>query len=149
MSHENVDVFQRFIDAWQVNVDVLRRFIDAFNGRDLIALLDCSDPDIEVASGRVLIGTPTYCGHEGMGQLFRDVAIAWEELRSEPCENVVAVGGDALVVVADTVGKGKTTGAPFVAHSMAAHFQFIHGKVARCEFFANEQEALEAAGLRE
>ena len=53
------------IAAWQQNVDALRRFNDAFNGRDLAALLSSCDPDIEVASGRVLMGAPTYRGHWG------------------------------------------------------------------------------------
>jgi len=47
-------------------VDAVRRFNDAFNGRDLAALLSSCDPDIEVASGRVLMGSPTYRGQSGM-----------------------------------------------------------------------------------
>ncbi len=60
----------------------------------------------------------------------------------------MTVGDDALVVVGDAVGKGKTTGVPFVAHDMAVHLKFAHGKVLRCEFFTSERDAREAAGLR-
>src|ERR1700752_1681802 len=148
MSRENIDAFQDFIEAWQQNVDALRLFNDAFNGRDLAALLSSCDPDIEVASGRVLMGAPTYRGHSGMEQWLRDVAVAWEELRVEP-NHLTAIGDDALVGVGASVGMGKTAGVPFVTHHMAVHLEFAHGKVRRCEFFASEREALEAAGLRE
>jgi hypothetical protein len=65
MSGEKGDAFQEFIEVWQQNVDALRRFTDAFNGRDLAALLSSCDPNIEVASGRVLMGAPTYRGPRG------------------------------------------------------------------------------------
>jgi hypothetical protein len=32
---------------------------------------------------------------------------------------------------------------------VAVHLRFTHERVVRCEFFPNEQEALESAGLRE
>jgi ketosteroid isomerase-like protein len=101
-------------------VDLLRRYTDALNSRDLAAFLSCCDPDIEIASGGVLIGTPTYRGHSGIEELFRDIAVTWEELRSES-HKVVAVG-DALVIVGEAVGEGKTAGIPFAAQPMAAHF---------------------------
>jgi hypothetical protein len=62
MSKENVEVFRQFIDTWQKNVAALRLFTDAFHRRDLDALLSCCDPDIEIGSGGVLIGTPVYRG---------------------------------------------------------------------------------------
>jgi hypothetical protein len=61
----------------------------------------------------------------------------------------MAVGDDALVVVGDAFGVGKTTGVPVATHDAAVYLKFAHGKVLRCEFFANERDALEAAGLRE
>ena len=76
------------------------------------------------------------------------MAVAWEKLRVEP-RHLTAIGDDALVVVGDSVGMGKTAGVPFVTHHMAVHLEFAHGKVLRCEFFASERDALEAAGLSE
>jgi ketosteroid isomerase-like protein len=147
-SREGVDVLRQFIDTWQRNIDVLRLFVDAFNRRDLPALLSSCDPDIEIVSGGVLIGTPMYRGQRGIEQWFRDMAVAWEELRSE-ARGITAVGENSLVVLGDSYGKGKTAGVPFEVHDMAVHFKFLYARVARCEFFANEREALEAAGLRE
>jgi ketosteroid isomerase-like protein len=146
MSQENVDVLSQFIDAWQKNIDTLRRFSDAFNRRDLAALMSCCDNDVVIATA-VLIDAPIYRGQRGIEQWFRDVAVAWEDLRAE-ARRVIAVG-DGLVVVGDAFGTGQTAGVPFESREMATYFKFAHGKVARCEFFANEREALEAAGLRE
>jgi ketosteroid isomerase-like protein len=109
MSKENVEVFRQFIDTWQKNVAALRLFTDAFHRRDLDALLSCCDPDIEIGSGGVLIGTPVYRGHAGLEHWLRDVAVAWEELRNEP-RHLMAVGDDALVVVGDAFGWERRRG---------------------------------------
>jgi ketosteroid isomerase-like protein len=95
----------------QENQQVLQRFTDAFNRRDVPVFLKCCDLEIEIEGGRVLIGTPTYRGRDGVEQLFRDMAVAWEELRLER-RDVVAGGDAAFVVAGDVSGKGKTTGAP-------------------------------------
>ena len=129
------------------NVELAYRASDAFNRRDISAFIALCDPDIEIESGRVLIGTPTYQGHEGVERLFRDMTVAWEELRGEP-HDVVSVASDEVVVVAESHGKGKTTGASFAASTFAL-MKFAQGKVVRCEFFPDKEEALEAAGLRE
>jgi ketosteroid isomerase-like protein len=131
----------------QENVEVLRRFIDASSRRDLSVALSCCDPDIELAFGRVLIGTPTYRGHRGIERWFRDMTAAWEELQGEVVD-VVAVDRNEVVVVTEGSGRGKTTGAPFATHS-AVHAVFSHGKLVRGEAFATKDEALEAAGLSE
>jgi ketosteroid isomerase-like protein len=129
------------------NLEVLRQLTDAFNGRDVPVFLNCCDPDIEIEAGRVLIGTPTYLGHRGVEQLFRDMTVAWEELRAEAAE--VKAIGDAFVVRGEVSGQGKTAGVPFATSRMAAYVKFRGAKMVRCEFFPNEQEALKAAGLSE
>jgi hypothetical protein len=62
--------------------------------------------------------------------------------------NIVASDPEAFIVVAEASGKGKTTGASFETRR-AAHIKLSRGKVQRCEFFASERDALEAAGLSE
>jgi ketosteroid isomerase-like protein len=130
----------------QKNIDCLAGFFDAFNRRDLPALLKCCDVDIAADYRGILIGTPTYRGHAGIEQLFRDMAAAWEELRSDRME-VIADGGDDLVLVGEAVGRGRTTGAPFVAQG-ALHVRFTRGKVVGMRGFRTEREAFEAAGIR-
>jgi ketosteroid isomerase-like protein len=126
---------------------LLRRFSDAFNRHDLDAFLRCCDQEVEIVSGGVLIGTPTYRGREGVEQFFRDTAVAWEELQLE-ARDVVPIGADTLVIVGEAYGKGKTTGVPF-RERRAALIRFAGGRVARLEFFATERDALEAAGASE
>jgi hypothetical protein len=45
-------------------------------------------------------------------------------------------------------GRGKGSGVP-VTRSFVTLYTVIDGKIARCTLFGSEQEALEAAGLRE
>ena len=129
------------------NVEIVRRFIDASNRRDLTAFWSLCDPDIEIESDRVLIGTPTYRGQAGIERWFRDMAAAWEEFRTEVLE-IVGVGSNEVVFIGRGSGKGKTTGAP-VAADAAVFIELADGKVAHVEFFATKEEALDAAGLRE
>ena len=131
----------------QESIEVLERIRDAFNRRDLPAFLSCCDPDIEVVSDSALIGAPTYCGHAGMEQFFRDMAVAWEELRGD-IHDVEALGNDTFVVISESAGRGKTSGAPFTIDS-ASHVTLRHGKLARWEFFASKEDAIKAAGLSE
>jgi len=129
------------------NVEIVRRFTDASNRRDLTAFWSLCDPDIEIESDRVLIGTPTYRGQAGIERWFRDMAAAWEEFRTEVLE-IVAVGNNGVVFIGRGSGRGKTTGAP-VAPDAAVFIGLADGKVAPVEFFATKEEALEAAGLSE
>jgi ketosteroid isomerase-like protein len=129
------------------NLERLRQVTDAFNRRDLAAFLSCCDPNVEIVSSRVLIGAPTYRGREAVERFFRDMAVAWEELRVEP-RDILPAGPEAFVVVAEASGKGKTSRASLESRR-AAHIELSQGKAQRCEFFASEQDALEAAGLSE
>jgi ketosteroid isomerase-like protein len=129
------------------NIAILRRFADAANRRDLTALLSCCDPDIEIHSSRLLLGTPVYRGHAGIERWFRDMAAAWEDLQGELVE-VVAVGPNELVVLGKGTGRGKTTGAPFVSENPML-VKFRSGRVAHVEWFSTKEDAVEAAGLSE
>jgi hypothetical protein len=60
----------------QENADVLRRAVDAYNRRDLEALCEELDPDVEwrPALPVLLAASATaYRGHEGMAEMFRDL----------------------------------------------------------------------------
>jgi ketosteroid isomerase-like protein len=129
------------------NVEIVRRFMDASNRRDLATLLSLCDPDIEIETGRLLMGTPTYRGQAGIERYFRDMAAAWKEFQAEVLE-IVAVGSNEVVFVGRGSGSGKTTGAP-VSADAALSIEFANGKIARVEFFPTKEEALEAAGLSE
>jgi ketosteroid isomerase-like protein len=70
------------------NVEAMRRAIDAFNRRDIDALLEDVDPEIEwhPLLQVLLGGEATDRGHEGARQLYRDIDEAFTELHSEQLE---------------------------------------------------------------
>jgi ketosteroid isomerase-like protein len=128
------------------NVELVRRAFEAFTRRDLEAVLEIVDPDVEFFAPTGSIagrGTP-YRGYEGMRQYFDDVARIWEELEVIPHEyrevnnHVVALGRvygrglDGLLVDSPTGWVCKIE----------------NGKIVRGEVFTSRQEALDAVGLQ-
>jgi ketosteroid isomerase-like protein len=79
---------------------LVRRLFDAFAARDLAALLDIVDPEMEFfgPTATVLNEGRCYRGHEGMRRYFRDAEALWEKLELDPQElrvignHVVALG---------------------------------------------------------
>jgi ketosteroid isomerase-like protein len=63
-------------------------------------------------------------------------------------ERLTDLGSGAVLAAASETGRGKGSGAP-VDRSFAALYTVIDGKIARITMFRTEQDALEAAGLRE
>jgi len=70
------------------DVQLVEQVFAAFAARDVDALIELADPQVEffamtaAEAGR----TTPYRGHEGLRRYFRDVAEVWEELRLVPTE---------------------------------------------------------------
>jgi hypothetical protein len=79
----------------QENVETVRRLIEAFNRRDFDAMLETSDPEIEVVT---LIGG-TYRGHTGWRQIIDQ---AMEEVPGFQLvlEDLIDVGDKVVAVTA-------------------------------------------------
>jgi len=58
------------------------------------------------------------------------------------------LGSGAVLALLTEEGRGKISGVP-VRQSFAALYTVIDGKIARVTFFPSEDQALEAAGLRD
>jgi ketosteroid isomerase-like protein len=128
----------------QENVEALRRGIAAFNRGEFEVFVETADPEIRVTTE--LIGTPKYRGREGVRQMLRDMAAAWESWKMEPVEFVER--GDKVLMGIHATARGRTSGASVEAR----HFyvvDFRHGKAVRLQGFSERSEALEAAGLEE
>lgn len=67
---------------------VIERAYRAFAARDVGALRDLADPDIEIraVTGALVHGGEPYRGLEGVGQYMRDVGDVWDELELIPSE---------------------------------------------------------------
>ena len=128
----------------QEPADVVRAAEAAFNQREVDAFVALVEPEVEWEAG--LPGTPTYRGHEGVRQMFRDVETSWEDWEVQA--TLEAHLGDAMVVEWKMRGRGRTTGVPVEGRQFVA-VELRDGLASRLCAFQTVDEALEAVGLRE
>jgi ketosteroid isomerase-like protein len=133
----------------QENVEAFKRGLDALNRRDLKALLEVLDPEVELhpAEPALLGGEATvYRGHEGAREEFRDVYEAFAELQIEISE--IRDLDDRIVAIGRIRARGRGSGAE-TESPWAYLVQFKNGKAIRGRSYLDPKGALEAAGLQE
>jgi ketosteroid isomerase-like protein len=133
----------------QENVEIVREHIDAFRRQDdAPRTLSPLDPFVVLDMSRVrgLDVTVAY-GHEEVTQTIRHYIGAFEDYEYD-VERLTDLGSGAVLALVTEKGRGKSSGVP-VRQSFAALYTVIDGKIARVTLFPNEDQALEAAGLRE
>ncbi|MFL5892516.1 MAG: nuclear transport factor 2 family protein [Solirubrobacterales bacterium] len=140
MSQENVEFLEGlFAGAKEMDKQTL---LDALP--ELIA--QTCDPQIEWIEDPRRADRRVYRGHEGVRESFERWLENFEEYGFE-VERMVD-GGDKILVYAREEGRGSLSGG-IVSQRIYAVYTFRNGKVARYQEFYEEQDALEAAGLRE
>jgi ketosteroid isomerase-like protein len=130
------------------NVEAFKRGIDAVNRRDIEALLDVLDPEVEWHPARPPRSPPplAYRGHEGVREFFRELYEDLAEIHAEYSDSRDL--GDRIVVIGNLRTRGKGSGA--VTESPIGWLvEFKDGQVIRIDDYLDPTEALEAAGLRE
>jgi hypothetical protein len=128
----------------QENVEIVRRVIEAFAARDIEALLDLHDPDVEIIVLRSAIEGP-YRGHDGLRRMATE-AFKTADLQLH-IEEIRDCGDDRILVLGHQHG---TVGEVPFDHVLAEVFEIDEGgKVRRAQAFATIDQALEAAGLSE
>jgi ketosteroid isomerase-like protein len=131
----------------QANVETLGQALDAFNRRDKAAWLAVIDPEAENFPPREWPENAPIRGPESIWDFYVEAVNAWEEGEFEWGEFIDA--GEEMVVANQLRHmRGKTSGAA-VEWSYWVVFEFRDRKVARTRWFAERDEALEAAGLPE
>jgi ketosteroid isomerase-like protein len=133
----------------QENVDSHRRFIHAYNRRDLEAMLQELDPEVEwhpAILAPVEREATVYRGHEGVRQWVRDLDEVFDEIDVRPSE--IHDLGDQVVWVGEIRMRGRGSGA-WTESPMASVSEIRNGKVIRVRTYLDPTKALEAAGLRE
>ena len=128
------------------NVEVYKRAVDATNRRDLDALLDEFDPDLEWHSALVGMGTQVYRGKQGVREMFRDADENFTGMVVEFPE--VRDLGDRVLALGRLRVLGHESGVQ-AEGSFNQVVDFKNGKLIRIRSFLDRQEALEAAGLSE
>lgn len=127
------------------NVEILRRGFEALNRDGVDGLLELIHPEFEATVPPELSVEPdTYRGHEGMMRYFAAFEGAMQDVRFEAEEMIDA--GDQVFVAMRLTAKGEGTGIEVqqVAYQV---WTIRDGKALRVEAFAEESDALEAAGL--
>ena len=128
------------------NVEAYKRAVEAANRRDLEALLEDLDPEVEWYPQVVGLGSEVYRGAEGIRELFADM----EETIPDAFFEVFEIRdlGDRLLSFGRLRAHGSESGAPTeVPFNQLIHFR--DGKATVLRTFLDPKEALEAAGLEE
>jgi uncharacterized protein len=126
------------------NVELLKRGYEAFNRRDLDAVFDLLDPDIEFVTDERVPFAGTYRGHEEMRRLLRDQEEVFGQLTMEPYEFFET--GDRVVAFVRQRARGQASGAE-VEITIGHLWTIRNGKAVRWQGFPEREKALEAAGL--
>jgi ketosteroid isomerase-like protein len=131
------------------NVEAFKRGIEAYNRRDVDALLEVIEPEVEWrgALQASLEGeAPAYRGHAGVRQWVRDIDDALTDTHLEFTE--IRDLGDRLVATGRLRGRGAESGAA-VESPFGLLINYRGDKAIRVLSFLDPEEALEAAGLSE
>jgi uncharacterized protein len=133
----------------QENVEAFKRAIDAYNRRDIDAVLEEIDPEVEwLGAVQTLVEgkAKVYRGHAGVRQWVRDIDETLADIRLEFFE--IRDLGDRLVASGRLRARGKASGAE-TESPFACVVDSKNGKATRVLSFLDPNEALEAAGLSE
>jgi ketosteroid isomerase-like protein len=133
----------------QENVQAHERGVAAINRKDIEALLEELDPEVEWHDvfHQMLGGDASvYRGHEGVRELFRDLYEVLAELHGEYSD--IRDLGNRVVAIGQIHTRGKESGAG-TESDLAAIVDFKRDKAIRVRTYLDPKEALEAAGLSE
>jgi ketosteroid isomerase-like protein len=129
------------------NIEAVRRGYEALNRRDIDAWLEGFHADVETHDLPTIPDAPVRRGHDDLRKWVEMMGDVWtEESHYEPEEFTAA--GDFVLVAVRAHAWGRGSGAP-VELSFFQVFEMHDGKVQRCWAYFDEEQALEAAGLRE
>jgi uncharacterized protein len=127
------------------NVEIVRWAYDKFNQGDLDAAVVHVAPDAEYIPSEVFPETEIRRGPEEVKGFLHWLLDQFEDARLDAHEFVDA--GDNKVFVSMTIrGRGRLSGAE-VDWDVWHVWEVRAGKVARCQAFLNQDQALAAAGL--
>jgi ketosteroid isomerase-like protein len=134
----------------QENVEVARGAYQAFNGvfsaGDIPGWLAFYTPDAELHDPADLPDAGVHRGHEELRKWAEQLNEVAEDLRVEHERFIEA--GEFVVVTVRISAKGREGGVLTEMNTFHV-LEFSDGRISRVRFYLTEDEALEAAGLRE
>jgi uncharacterized protein len=132
----------------QENMEIVRRFYEAWNRSDEETQIEAFAPEIEFRTAGLAspVGLDAvYYGHAGLRKFTQEFRESWEQLFADP-ERIVE-RGEQVVVLVRLRGKGRD--GIEVERPFAHVWTMRGGRAVRIDGFADQQKALEAAGLSE
>ena len=133
----------------QENVEAFKRFADANNRRDVEALLDELDADVEWHSAVLssLGGEETvHRGHDGVREMLRDLYEAFSEFQVEFSD--IRDRGDRIVAIGRWITRGEESGVE-VTPPLASVVDFRNGKAIRVKSYLDPEDALVDSAMQE
>ena len=127
------------------NVDRAYRVLDAVNTRDLGALLELMDENVESVS-RIVAMEGGLHGHDGVRRWWKSWFDAFPDYQLEVVE--MRDRGDFVVATLRAVGHGAGSDLPFEDNIFQAS-RWLDGRCIWWQVFTSQVEALEAGGLSE
>jgi uncharacterized protein len=130
----------------QENVDLARRGYEAFARRDLDAVFELFDPEIEAHDPPEMPDAAIHRGREAVRRDWEHTYELFEDFTVE-IEKLIDCGDDVVVFLLYR-GRGTESGAEVEA-SMANVWTVRDGKAIRLRQFLDRAKALESVGLSE
>ena len=130
----------------QENVELYRQGIDAFNRRDLDAFLALAHPDVVGVSRVLAIEGGSYRGYEGTREWWSNLLDVFPDFKIE----VISVRDAGQLTVSELRNRAQgEENAASLEEFIWQISEWRDGRVVRWQMYGSEQDALEAAGLRE
>jgi len=131
------------------NVEIVRRGFEAANRRDVGAMIELLDPEIEWHSALLMSlegEAAVYRGHEGIRTFFGDLDELFDRVHAEYPE--IRDLGDRVVGIGRIRMRGKGSGAE-TESPIVTVVDLKNGKATQVRTYLDPKQALEAAGLTE
>lgn len=130
----------------QENLEVVERAETALSERDLDSYLACCAEGIRVRAPWGPVGG-TYEGQDGVRRFWADIEAALPDLRVT-VERLESISPDRVVAFLRSTARAKASGVA-VDLDTANVYDLADGRITGLRIFADRQEALEAARVRD
>lgn len=131
----------------QENVEIAHALHEAFNRRDMAALFELLDPEVEWIPILAVLEGNVYRGHAGLSQWIEDLDTDWEYF--ETCPQEYRDLGDRVLILGHRRARGRASRIQLENQPGSWLIDFKGGKVLRQQTYTDRSEALEAVGLSE
>jgi ketosteroid isomerase-like protein len=131
----------------EANVEIAKRVIDAFNRRDVDAIFECVNPDVEWFPAMSMTFGGGLRGREGIESYIREVSDTWEEYRVV-VQDFRDLADERVLALSRIEGRGAGSGG-LVDAEMGQVYDFRDGRIARVRTYLDYGQALKAVGLAE